>query len=74
MNLNAEIRAEMARQKITVADLARSLGVTRQSASRKLNASHPINNEDLSGVAAALGVPAWELIRRAEEGSSGCVS
>lgn len=67
MNLNAEIRAEMARQRISYADLAKALGTSRQGIWRKLSTDRPVGSLDLFAIADALNVHASELMRRAEE-------
>lgn len=64
----AEIRAENSRQGLDYAALAKLLGRTRQYVSRKLSANITVfNDTELSNFGKALGVPASELMRRAEE-------
>lgn len=67
MNPNAEIRAELARQRMTYADLAQKLGTSRQNISRKLTSNRPISSTDLFEIAHALNITASEIIRRAEQ-------
>lgn len=67
MDLNAEIRAELGRQRLTYADLAERLDTTRQSVQRKLTGSRSVTSVDLFEISAALGIEASELVRRAEE-------
>ena len=66
MNINAEIRAELARQRLTYADLAERLGTTRQNIWRKLTSERTVHSDDLVLIANVLDVPASELMRRAE--------
>lgn len=67
MNLNAEIRAELGRQRVTYADLAELLNTSRQNIQRKLTSARPISSTDLFEIAHVLNVDASELVRRAEE-------
>lgn len=53
----AEIRAEMARQRMTQATLAERLGIDRSTISRKLAGEHPFDLLDLERIADVLGVP-----------------
>lgn len=68
--INEEVRAEMARQRFTYADMARAVGKTRQNTWRKLTADKTISVDDLNEFAQVLTIPAWQIIRRAEEGTS----
>ncbi|HWU28932.1 MAG TPA: helix-turn-helix transcriptional regulator [Microbacterium sp.] len=61
-----EVRAEMARQKKTGAELAAVLGITQHTVGRRLNGATPFNMIELILVAAWLGISLGELIRRAE--------
>ena len=67
MNLNAEIRAELGRRRVTYADLAELLNTSRQNIQRKLTSTRPISSTDLFEIAHVLNVNASELVRRAEE-------
>lgn len=67
MDLNAEIRAELGRQRLTYADLAEKLDSSRQNMHHKLTSGRPVSSTDLFKIATALGVPASELMRRTEE-------
>lgn len=68
MLVQAEIRAELARQKISYTDLAQKLNTSKQEISRKLSDnSRPMKDREIKKIADALKVPAWELIRRAEK-------
>ncbi|WP_296773122.1 helix-turn-helix transcriptional regulator [Varibaculum sp.] len=67
MNLNAEIRAELGRRRVTYAVLAELLNTSRQNIQRKLTSTRPISSTDLFSIAHVLNVNASELVRRAEE-------
>jgi hypothetical protein len=59
----AEVRAELARQSKTGADLGDMLGVTRQSAHLRLRGDQPFRGEELVLIARWLGIPAEQFIR-----------
>ncbi len=61
----AEVRAEMARQRRTGADLARHLNRSQQTVSRRLNGESPWDVDDLAAVAAWLGVDLDRLLSNA---------
>ena len=68
MSLAAEIRAEMARQRISLSEMNERTGYTKQKLSRMVNVeAQPLDVESTSTIAKALGTTAWELMRRAEE-------
>ena len=66
MSIASEIRAEMARKKLTVAELAAGAGISRASLSRKLHEHNEITLPELLRVARILGTSASEIMRRAE--------
>lgn len=67
MSFPAEVRAEMGRQGMRPVELAKKLGVAESTVSRKIQTeTTPISLEDSVAIARALGVPVWELMRRAE--------
>ncbi|MCR2051480.1 helix-turn-helix domain-containing protein [Actinomyces bowdenii] len=66
MNLAAEIRAEAARQGITVTALAEQAAISSRSLHRKLRGERPITLPEVQRLAAALGVPLSTLAERAE--------
>lgn len=71
MQLAAEIRAELARQRLSYADLANRLGVTRQTISQKLGTEKSdITMKDLQQIAKELNVSPAVLIQRAERSCS----
>ena len=68
MSVAAEIRAEMARQRISLSEMNERTGYTKQKLSRMVNVeAQPLDIESISTIAKALGTTAWELMRRAEE-------
>ena len=68
MSVAAEIRAEMARQRISLSEMNERTGYTKQKLSRMVNVeAQPLDIESTSAIAEALGTTAWELMRRAEE-------
>ena len=67
MSVAAEIRAEMARQRISLSEMNKRTGYTKQKLSRMVNVeAQPLDIEATSTIAKALGTTAWELMRRAE--------
>jgi transcriptional regulator with XRE-family HTH domain len=59
-----EIRAEMGRQQKTGRAVAEAMGVTHVYVSRRLSGKVPLSLADLDRFAAALSVPAIDLIPR----------
>ena len=66
-DLVGEIRAEMARQKLTLANVTQATDISRTSLSRKLNGSYEFTIKELFQVSAFLGVPFSELLHRSEQ-------
>lgn len=62
-----EIRAEMARNSMTISHLAQQLPMSRSTLSRKLNQTGDFTPGELSQISAAIGTPASDLMRRAED-------
>lgn len=62
------LRAEMARKNITLADLADSVGVTVSTISQKLNGKFPITLKEAKAIKERIGVdlPLEELFEEAE--------
>jgi len=60
-----EVRAEMARQRKTAAELALAIGVTQHTVGRRLNGSTPFNVFELARVAECFGLTADVLVSRA---------
>lgn len=72
MSLVAEIRAEMGRKGMRPSDLARTTGMSNQKISRMISKeTQAVQVEDLEKISKSLGLPAWELMRRAEENEEG---
>jgi len=65
-SLRGEIRAEMARQGLTRQSLASASTMSVWSLGRALSGSRDFGFTEVVDVAAALGIPAHELIARAE--------
>ncbi|WP_168443122.1 helix-turn-helix domain-containing protein [Microbacterium sp. K35] len=61
-----EVRAELARQRKTAAELASVLGITQHTAGRRLNGGTHFNVLELFLVASWLGLTVEEIARRAE--------
>lgn len=61
----AEVRAEMARQSKTLADLGNVLGVTRQSMHLRLRGHQAFRGEELVLIARYLGVPTEQFVKPA---------
>lgn len=60
-----EVRAEMARQRKTAADLASAIGTTQHTVGRRLNGSTPFNVAEVASIAELFGTTADALIRAA---------
>lgn len=58
----AEVRAELARQRRTQADLASALGMSPQAVGRRLSGEHPFDVVELGRAADWLGVPLSSLV------------
>lgn len=63
----AEIRAELARQRMTHGRLAEELGVSRAYLSRRLNGDTPLSITDVAAIAGILGVPVAQLTRPVDD-------
>jgi transcriptional regulator with XRE-family HTH domain len=62
----AEVRAEMARQKRSGAELGRQLGLSYTTVSKRINGEVPFDIEELEATAAWLGATPVDLLTRAE--------
>jgi transcriptional regulator with XRE-family HTH domain len=62
----AEIRAEMARRRMTQRELGEILDLPQSSISKRLQGQTPFNVAELEKVAAALNVPVSRFFRTAE--------
>lgn len=58
----AAIRAEIARRRISAKDLAQNLGVSRTTLWRRLNGHAAIDVDELTRMAAVIGVPISALL------------
>lgn len=67
MDVAAEVRAEAARQGISISHLAEAARVTPKTCARKLRGRSGITTTDLWNFAHVLGVDASELVARAEK-------
>lgn len=68
--VSREVRAEMARQRVTQERLADLVGLSAGQVSRRLSGRIPLTLQDLDLFAAALSLPPVELVRRAREGEA----
>lgn len=60
-SVSAEIRAEMARQRLTQRQLALSLGWTQPQLSKRLLSKIAFSTDELERIARLLGIPVHEL-------------
>lgn len=67
VNIAQEVRLEAIRQGIKVQDLADRANLKRPYFSIRLNGHRDFTAGELVAIGEALGVPAWELMRRAGE-------
>lgn len=58
----AEVRAELARQRKVARDVGEILGVSKQAAHTRLTGKQPFRVEELTKLAAALGVPVTRFL------------
>lgn len=58
----AEVRAELARQSVSQAEVGRWLELTKQAVNRRLLAEQPFRAEEIAILAAQLGVPAEQFL------------
>jgi transcriptional regulator with XRE-family HTH domain len=62
----AEVRAEMARQRRSQADIAAGLGWTQAFLSRRLNDDVAFSTDEIERLAGALGIPLSQLVTPAQ--------
>lgn len=60
--VGANVRAEMARKRITQTVMARKIGMSQASLSARLRAVTPFDVDELAATAAVLGVPVAALL------------
>ena len=58
----ANVRAEMARQGVTQMVLARKIGISQAAVSARLRGTTPFDINELTAIAAVLGVPLATLL------------
>lgn len=64
----AEIRGELGKKRMTYTDLADALGKSRQYVSQKIaTRTTTFTDVELDAIGTAVGVPGWEIMRRAKE-------
>jgi predicted transcriptional regulator len=61
-SVTAEVRAEMARQRLGQVKMAGLLGWTQATLSRRLTGDVPFATDEIDEVARALGVPVGQLV------------
>lgn len=66
----AEVRAEMARHKMSQRVLAERIGMAPHTMQRRLALKHPFSYEELVAIADVLELPVLTLLSRAEQPSS----
>ena len=64
--LASKVRAAVAEKRVTQVALATAISATRKTLSRKMNGKSPFGASELERIGQILGVPASELMRRAE--------
>jgi len=65
-----EVRAHMARERITATALAELLSVNTPWVTRRLNGQTPVTLEDLDRICAALGIPVTDVLCDPPTGAS----
>ena len=70
VRIAGEVRAEMARGRVTGTTLAQTVGMSNATLSRRLSGAIPFNIDELAAVARALGLTVTELLTRAEAGDA----
>lgn len=58
----AEIRAQLARRRVTQSELAAAVGVSNAWVSVRLSGKQAIDLNDLESIAAAIDVPVYDLL------------
>ena len=64
--LASKVRAAVAEKRVAQVALAAAISATRKTLSRKMNGKSPFGASELERIGQILGVPASELMRRAE--------
>ena len=60
------VRAAIEAQGLSFSQVAETIGIGRQTLSRKINGHVDFSLSEMGALGELLGVPAWELMRRAE--------
>lgn len=66
MSIALEIKAEAVRQSITMKDLATAMDTYPERLSRAFSGERELKTSELEKASQFLGLPMWELVRRAE--------
>jgi len=66
----SQVRAELARQQRSQADVAGVLAISQSSVSRRLSGTQPFSAPELARLATWLGVPVAEFYRTPERAAS----
>ena len=69
--LTLELKAEMTRQQLTAADIADRCGLSVHQVGRRLSGAVDLTVDDALKMAAALGVPLYRLMQRAQADMNG---
>ncbi|MCD4557199.1 helix-turn-helix domain-containing protein [Schaalia sp. lx-100] len=67
ISTETELRAEIARQNMTITHLAERTGMRREYLSARLNGHKDFTANELYSIGKVLCTPAWEIMRRAEQ-------
>lgn len=67
LTVAGEIRAELARQRVTQTELVRRLGVSRPWLVRRLSGETPLTMADIATIADILNVPVTQLVAPIDE-------
>lgn len=70
-HIAAEIRAEIARQRLTQTELAARMGISQAAFSRNLNGRVPLTVDFVQEVAGVLGVPISRFLNYPDSGLTG---
>lgn len=67
MDVGTEVKLEAIRQGLQLGTIAKGTGMKRPYFSARVNGHREFSPCELSRIGRILGIPAWELLRRAEE-------
>jgi transcriptional regulator with XRE-family HTH domain len=74
MDVGTEVKLEAVRQGLQLGSIAKNAGMKRPYFSARVNGHREFSPCELSRIGQVLGVPAWELLRRAEEHNSSALA